>query len=120
MFRRGIVARDPAATQPAAALRGALDASPGRRPRAAGSAGASHALAVLVEPDEGADRVEFGGTINLAIAVRSASRRAPRASSAGATGSASARSRLGLDCLRRYLLGLPVVERIDFERSEQK
>jgi len=23
---------------------------------------------------------------------------------------------LGMDCLRRFLLGLPVVERIDFER----
>ncbi len=27
---------------------------------------------------------------------------------------------LGLDCLRRYLHGLPVTERTDFERSEQK
>jgi hypothetical protein len=24
---------------------------------------------------------------------------------------------LGLDCLRRYLYGLPVTERIDFERN---
>jgi hypothetical protein len=24
---------------------------------------------------------------------------------------------LGLDCLRRYLYGLPVTERIDFERT---
>lgn len=27
---------------------------------------------------------------------------------------------MGLDSLRRYLLGLPVDERIDFERAEEK
>jgi hypothetical protein len=35
---------------------------------------------------------------------------------AGATGCASAAVELGLDCLRRYLQGLPVTERNDFER----
>lgn len=80
-------------------------------------AGATHALAVLVDLDEGADGVQFGGTIHLAIAT--------------AQGVASRRSRLaggrewlrlgavemGLDCLRRHLAGLPIDERIDFEKT---
>jgi len=70
--------------------------------------GASHALAVLIEVDDGPDRIDFGGSIHLAIA--------------GPEGAQSRRSRiyggrdwvrlgaveLGLDCLRRYLHGLPV------------
>ena len=81
-------------------------------------ADASHGLAVLIELDDGPDRIDFGGTICLAIA--------------GADGIVdSRRSRilggrkwvrlgaveLGLDCLRRRLYGLPVTERIDFERT---
>src|SRR5262245_47665176 len=76
---------------------------------------ATHALAVLIDLDEGADRIEFAGTVCIAIAT--------------VTGIASRRSRIvggrewvrlgavemGLDCLRRHLQGLPVYERIDFE-----
>ena len=79
---------------------------------------ATHALAVLVDLDAGADRIDFGGTICLAIAT------APEV--------VSRRSRIvggrewvrlgavemGLDCLRRYLQGLPVYERIDFEKTD--
>jgi nicotinamide-nucleotide amidase len=78
--------------------------------------GASHALAVLTDLDEGTDRIDFGASICLAIASDQ--------------GTVSRRSRivggrdwvrlgaveLGLDCLRRYLQGLPVDERIDFEK----
>ena len=132
VFRRGWVARDPA--QISAAL-GTADGAGGgggvggefsreaaeAAARAAREAsGASHALAVLIEVDDGPDRIDFGGSIYLAIAA--------------ADGVESRRSRiyggrdwvrlgaveLGLDCLRRYLLGLPVTERTDFERSEQK
>ncbi len=85
-----------------------LDA--GRRP------GAPHALAVLIEVDDGPDRIDFGGSIHLAIA--------------SAEGATSRRLRiyggrewlrlgaveLGLDCLRRYLQDIPVTERTDFER----
>ena len=80
--------------------------------------GATHALAVLIDLDEGGDRIEFAGTVCLAIAT--------------ATDVSSRRSRIvggrdwvrlgavemGLDCLRRYLQGLPVTERIDFEKVE--
>jgi nicotinamide-nucleotide amidase len=122
VFRRGTVVRD-LATLPAAV---------GLGPHAAGElnqeiaeavadaarrgAGATHALVVLIELDDGADRIDFGGTIYLAIAT--------------VAGVAFRRSRivggrewvrlgaveLALDCLRRFLLGLPVVERIDFEK----
>lgn len=81
---------------------------------------ATHALAVLVDLDDGPDRMDFGGTICLAIATEN--------------GVASRRSRIvggrewvrlgavemGLDCLRRYLQGLPVQERIDFEKTDDK
>ncbi len=85
------------------------------------AAGASHALAVLIELDAGADRIDLGGTVWIAIAH-------PLRASDG--GVAFRRSRivggrewvrlgaaeLALDCLRRFLQGLPVVERIDFEK----
>lgn len=80
--------------------------------------GSSHALAVLTDLDEGTDRIDFGASICLAIAAEA--------------GTVSRRSRivggrdwvrlgaveLGLDCLRRYLQGLPIDERIDFEKVE--
>jgi nicotinamide mononucleotide (NMN) deamidase PncC len=83
-------------------------------------AGATHALAVLVDVDEGPDRNDLGGTICLAVAT--------------AQGTATRRSRIaggrewvrlgaiemGLDSLRRYLLGLPIDERIDFERTAER
>ena len=123
VFRRGLVARDPAAIAAALGLDGALIAGEMSRETAEAVAvavraetGASHALAVLIEVDDGPDRIDFGGSIHLAIAA--------------AEGAESRRSRiyggrdwvrlgaveLGLDCLRRYLQGLPVTERTDFER----
>jgi len=121
VFRRGLVARDTgelwdalALTVPCEITREAAEAvaSAARR-----QSGASHALAVLIDLDDGADRIDFGGSICIAIATE--------------TDVASRRSRilggrewvrlgaveLGLDCLRRYLYGLPVTERIDFERN---
>jgi nicotinamide-nucleotide amidase len=123
VFRRGILARDLAEVYAAVGLTGAPPAGELTRETAEAVAaaalkvtGATHALAVLIELDEGADRIEFGGAICLAIAT--------------ADGVASRRSRIvggrewvrlgavemGLDCLRRHLQGLPVIERIDFEK----
>ncbi len=79
--------------------------------------GATHCLAVLIELDDGPDRMDFGGTVNIGIAT--------------ADGTAFRRSRilggrewvrlgaveLALDCLRRFLQGLPVNERSDFEKT---
>ena len=80
--------------------------------------GATHALAVLVDVDEGADRIEFAGTVCLAIATADdvASRRARIVG--GRDWVRLGAVEMGLDCLRRYLQGLPVTERIDFEKVE--
>ena len=80
--------------------------------------GATHALAVLIDLDDGPDRIEFGGTICLAIAT--ADGRRPRARPRILGGREWVRLgavEMGLDCLRRYLQGLPVYERIDFEKT---
>jgi nicotinamide-nucleotide amidase len=83
-------------------------------------AGATHALAVLVDVDEGPDRNDLGGTICLAVATAHdvATRRSRIAG--GREWVRLGAIEMGLDSLRRYLLGLPVDERIDFERAEEK
>ena len=124
VFRRGILARDLGELFAGVGLDGdppAGELTPETAEAVAQAArrrtGASHALAVLVALDDGPDRIDFGGTICLAIT--------------SADGVESRRSRIlggrewvrlgatemGLDCLRRYLQGLPVAERIDFEKT---
>jgi nicotinamide-nucleotide amidase len=80
------------------------------------SAGTTHALAVLIDLDEGPDRIEFGGTVCLAIATDGdvASRRSRIVG--GREWVRLGAAELGLDCFRRYLQGLPVYERTDFEK----
>jgi nicotinamide-nucleotide amidase len=80
-------------------------------------AGATHALAVLIDLDEGPDRIDFGGTIWIAIATEGdvAFRRSRILG--GREWVRLGAVELGLDCLRRYLQGLPVAERIDFEKT---
>src|SRR5688572_6133380 len=80
--------------------------------------GTTHALAVLIDLDEGADRIEFAGTLCLAIA--SADRVESRRSRivGGREWVRLGAVEMALDCLRRYLQGLPVAERIDFEKVE--
>ncbi len=123
VFRRGIVSRDlPDVAQSvgldADSVRGelttAIAESVARASRQA--TGATHALAVLVALDEGADRLEFGGTVCLAIATADAivSRRARLLG--GREWIRLGTIELGLDCLRRFLQQLPVDERIDFEK----
>ncbi len=79
--------------------------------------GATHALAVLIDLDDGPDRIEFGGTICLAIATAAdvASRKARILG--GRDWVRLGAVEMGLDCLRRYLQKLPVYERIDFEKT---
>jgi len=123
VVRRGVIARDLDRVPGAVGLHHLLlaDAMTQEKTEAVAeaaraAAGASHALAVLIELDAGADRIDLGGTVWIGIAHPD--------------GVAFRRSRivggrewvrlgaveLGLDCLRRFLQGLPVVERIDFER----
>ena len=79
--------------------------------------GATHALTVLIELDEGADRMDLGGTIWIGIST--ADRMEFRRSRilGGREWVRLGAVELALDCLRRFLQGLPVVERIDFEKT---
>jgi len=79
--------------------------------------GASHALAVLIELDDGADRIDFGGTISIAIATADRVEFRRSRILGGREWVRLGAVELGMDCLRRFLLGLPVVERIDFEKT---
>jgi nicotinamide-nucleotide amidase len=123
VFRRGIVARDLAEVFTAVGLSAPPPAGELTRETAEAVAaaarrttGATHALAVLIDLDEGPDRIEFGGSICLAIATAGevASRRSRIVG--GREWVRLGAVEMGLDCLRRHLQGLPVVERIDFEK----
>jgi nicotinamide-nucleotide amidase len=124
VFRRGVVARELAEVCTAVGLEGASSAGELTRETAeavAGAArrqtGATHALAVLIDLDEGADRIDLGGTICLAIATEQAVASRRSRILGGREWVRLGAVEMGLDCLRRYLLGLPVYERIDFEKA---
>ena len=124
LLRRGIVTRDIGEVCAAVGLeRNAVTAitqeAAATIARAAQKhTGATHALSVLIELDDGADRIEFAGTICLAIANGDnvASRRSRILG--GRDWVRLGAIEMGLDCLRRYLQKLPVDERIDFEKVE--
>ena len=73
-FRRGVVARDLAEIRAAVGMGEAagggfsVEEAAEIACAACQSARATHGLAVLIEADEGAERVDFGGTVHLAIA----------------------------------------------------
>ena len=116
VLRRGIVARDPVQLAAAVGL-GPANLSAETVARAAREiSGASHALAVLVAIDDGPDRIDFGATIDIAIAAGEdlATRRSRIVG--GRDWARLGAVEMGLDCLRRHLQGLPVAERIDFEK----
>jgi len=123
VFRRSLVARDPAEIAAVLGLDGALIAGELSREAAERIAraareetGASHALAVLIEVDDGPDRIDFGGSIHLAIAAEEGVESRRSRIYGGRDWVRLGAVELGLDCLRRYLKGLPVTERTDFER----
>ena len=123
VFRRGIVARDLAEVCAAVGL-GSVAPQGEFTPQTAEAVAraalrhtsSTHALAVLIDLDQGADRIEFGGTVCLAIATERevASRRSRILG--GRDWVRLGAVELGLDCLRRHLQGLPVYERTDFEK----
>ena len=124
VFRLGIVGRALAEVYAAVGLEGAPATGEVTREAAEAVAraarrhtGSTHALAVLVDLDEGPDRIEFGGTICLAIATERevASRRSRIVG--GREWVRLGAVEMGLDCLRRHLQKLPVSERIDFEKA---
>ncbi|MBS0525058.1 MAG: CinA family nicotinamide mononucleotide deamidase-related protein [Proteobacteria bacterium] len=98
VFRKGVIAGDVAAG------------------RLRTESGASHALAVLMQLDPGGDRPDFGATITVQIADPGGMVQRVARLVGGREWVRTGATELGLDCLRRHLLGLPVDERIDFER----
>jgi nicotinamide-nucleotide amidase len=124
VFRRGLLSRDLGEVCAAVGVEApAAETTPETAEAVARAArqqtGASHALAVLIDLDEGADRIEFGGTICLAIATADdvASRRSRIVG--GREWVRLGAVELALDCLRRHLQSLPVYERTDFEKVEK-
>src|SRR3984957_16643506 len=79
--------------------------------------GATHALAVLIELEGGADRLDLGGTIWIGIATAARIEFRRSRILGGREWVRLGAVELALDCLRRFLQGLPVVERIDFEKT---
>jgi nicotinamide-nucleotide amidase len=79
--------------------------------------GATHSLVVLIDLDDGADRIDFGGTIWTGIATADGIDVRRSRILGGRDWVRLGAVEMGLDCLRRQLQGLPVVERIDFERT---
>jgi nicotinamide-nucleotide amidase len=123
VFRRGLVARDPAEIAATLGLDGGLisgelgrEAAEKVAAAAREETGASHALAVLIEVDDGPDRIDFGGSIYLAIASEDGVESRRSRIYGGRDWVRLGAVELGLDCLRRHLQGLPVTERTDFER----
>ncbi|MGH7093330.1 MAG: CinA family nicotinamide mononucleotide deamidase-related protein [Stellaceae bacterium] len=123
VFRRGLVARELGEIQTALGPAAGADTEITREAaetiaRAARRAsGASHALAVLIDLDTGPDRIDFGGTICIGIATEAETESRRARVLGGREWVRLGATELGLDCLRRFLYGLPVGERIDFERS---
>jgi len=125
VIRRGVVALDLGQVCAAVGLDepgigGAItrDAAEAVAKAARIETGSTHALAVLIDLDEGTDRIDFGASVCLAIASGHdvVSRRSRIVG--GRDWVRLGAVELGLDCLRRYLQGLPVDERIDFEKVE--
>ena len=110
VFKRGTISRalpvEGASKEAAARLAAELRAE----------SGASHGLVVLMQLDEGADRPDFGATIAIGIADPETAVARQARLVGGRDWVRIGAAELGLDCLRRHLLGLPVDERIDFER----
>jgi nicotinamide-nucleotide amidase len=123
IVRRGLVSRDLDELFAGVGLAGVpeggltLETAEAVAEAARRQSGATHALAVLVELDDGPDRIDFGGTICLAIATAGAVDSRRSRILGGREWVRLGACELGLDCLRRQLQGLPVTERIDFEKT---
>jgi nicotinamide-nucleotide amidase len=120
ILQRGVVAPDAAAL--AAATGARADGAPSQLALAIAAAlraqaGCTHALAVVVAADAAGDGIEFGGGIELAIATATACVSRSARLVGGRDWLRLGAAEMGIDFLRRYLTGLPVDERNDFERA---
>ena len=113
VFRKGIVTRDPGELGANGVTVEAAEAVSQRLRR---DTRASHGLALLIDLDEGGDRPDLGGTICIGIADAQGAVSRHARLIGGRDWVRAGAVEMGLDCLRRHLQGLPVDERIDFER----
>ncbi len=81
--------------------------------------GSSHGLAVLIKLDQGKDKLEFGGTIDIGIADQTGTISREARLLGGRDWVRLGAVELAIDCMRRHLLGLPIDERIDFEQRKE-
>jgi nicotinamide-nucleotide amidase len=115
VFRRDIVARDVTEFREAiGSAEVATAASVAEALRR--QTGVSHALAVLIALDDGPDRIDFGATLDIAIATAEGTVTRDARILGGRDWVRLGAIEMSLDALRRYLQGLPVDERIDFEK----
>ncbi len=119
VFRRGLVSRDP--TELAAAVgTAAREFSPATALEIClalqQQSGATHTLAVLVTMERGAEAAEAGGAITIGLISPEARIVREARLVGGREWVRLGAVEMGLDNLRRHLLGLPTDERLDFER----
>ncbi len=124
VFRRGIVSLNLAEIHPALGIDSALPdgpltaASAEQVAQAARIAvGTTHALAVLVTIEDGADRIDLGGNVCLAVATETDVQSRQSRLAGGRDWVRLGAVEMGLDSLRRYLQGLPIHEKNDFEQA---
>ena len=102
VFRRGTVSRSESRDAAIVALEAAADATT--------------ALAVIIAVDDGPDRMDLGGSIDIAIADGGAAVTRQARILGGREWIRLGAIEMAMDCLRRFLQGLPIDERSDFER----
>ena len=122
VLKRGIVSRHLAQLADAAGLdqdacprvstESAIALAEGLRTQS----GSSHALVVQISLDPGTDQINSGGDVFIGIADGDQTRSRYARMLGGRQWVRLGAIELGLDCLRRHLFGLPVDEKIDFEK----
>lgn len=124
VLQRGVVVRDFMVLHPVLGLDGVHlagemteEAIQAVARAAREKAGTTHALAVLIETDGGPDKFDWGGTVWIGIAAADRVEFRRSRILGGREWVRLGAGELAMDCLRRFLLGLPVVERIDFEKT---
>jgi nicotinamide-nucleotide amidase len=119
LFRRGLVSRNPEQLATAVGVT-AGEFSPAMTGAVClalrEQTGATHALAVVVTMDTGADGTVAGGAINIGLTDLTGTIVREARLVGGREWVRLGAAEMGLDCLRRRLLGLPTDERLDFER----
>jgi nicotinamide-nucleotide amidase len=117
IFRRGMIAPDRAALADSLGLDDTSDLAEQAAARLRFLAGATIALVVITDLDDGADRIDLGGSIAIAICTPDGTTSRTARILGGRDWVRLGAIEMGLDCLRRHLTGAPVYERIDFEKS---